>query len=62
MYKIHLYIKDPNEAKYKYLIDKHKKLVLKSKKIQKLFLDIKIVCRMSIKILMSTTQIENINY
>ena len=35
--KIYLYIKDPNEAKYKYLVKNMKKLVLKSMKIQRIF-------------------------
>ena len=41
--KIYLYVQDPNEAKYQYLIKKHKKLVLKSVKIQRQSLNIHII-------------------
>ena len=57
--KIYLYVEDPIEAKYQYFIKNMKKLVLKSSKIQRLLLNIQIICRMSIKILKNTTQIEN---
>ena len=37
-------------------------VLLKNIRIQRLLLNIKIICRMSTKILMSTNQIENIKY
>ena len=55
--KIHLYVIDPNEAKYQYLTEKHKEIfqfVLKSMKIERVLLNIKIISRISIKILKST--------
>ena len=55
--KIHLYVIDPNEAKYQYLIEKHKEIfqfVLKSMKIERLLLNIKIISKISIKILKRT--------
>ena len=57
--KIYLYVEDPIETKYQYFIKNMKKLVLKSSKIQILLLNIQIICRMSIKILKNTAQIEN---
>ena len=58
--KTYLFVKDPYEAKYQYLIYKMKKMVLKIWKIQRLLLNIQIICRIFIKILMSTTQAENV--
>ena len=44
------------------LLKNMKKLALKSTKMQRLLLNIQIICKMSIKILKSTTQIENVKY
>ena len=52
--KMHFNIKDPNEAKYQYL--------MRSMKIQRLLWNIQIICWMSIKILKRTIQIENVKY
>ena len=57
-----LYVKDPNEVKYQYLIKNIKKAVLKSMTIKKLLSYIQIISRMSIKILKSRTKIGNIKY
>ena len=58
--KIYLYVKDQDEVKYQYKISKilsenMNKLVVKSVKIQRLLLNIQIICRMSIKIRKITT-------
>ena len=44
------------------LLNNIKILVLKSMKIQRLLLNIQIICKMSIKILTSTALVENVKY
>ena len=56
IYKIYFYVKDPYEAKYQYLIKKVKIILLKIWKIQRLLLNVQIICRIFIEILKSTTQ------
>ena len=46
--EIHLYVKDPYEAKKQYLVKKRQKMVLKIWKIQRFLLNIQIICRMFI--------------
>ena len=59
--KVYLYGKHSGEAKYQYCINKHvKKMFFKIWKTERLILSIKTICRMSIKILKSQTQAENV--
>ena len=60
--KVYLYVKDLNEAKYQYFIKKHENIGLKNLAIQRLSLNVQMILRMSIKILQSTTQVENLMY
>ena len=61
--KVYLYDKDANESKYQYLIKRCLKNGLQNLKDPKrLLLSIQIMCRMSIKILKSTTQAKNVMY
>ena len=57
--KIFLYVKDPNEAKYQYLIKKRENSGLENLNDYLIF-NIQIICRMSIKILKSITQAGNL--
>ena len=57
--KICLYVKDPKEANYQYLIKNAKKVVLNDWKIQRLLLNIEKISRMSIQTLKIKTQKEN---
>ena len=57
-----LYVKDPNEAKYQYLHKKREKNGHENLKNLRLLLNIQIICRMSIRILKSTTKAENVMY
>ena len=54
--KTYLHVKDPNEAKYKYLIEKPENIKLKYCKDPKALFEYSVICRVSIKILMTTTQ------
>ena len=62
--KICLYIKDPNEVKYQYLIKKHEEIGLEECEEDSwaFLLNIQIMCRMSVKLLKGTTHIENVKY
>ena len=59
--KIYLYAKDPYEAKYQYLINKREKVGLDHFEL-KLLLNTRMICKMSIKILMITIREKNIKY
>ena len=55
---MYLYVKDPNEAKYQYLIRKLEHSGLENLGIQRLLFNVQIVCGMSMTILKSTTHID----
>ena len=59
---MYLYAKDPYEVKYHYLIKNAKIMILKISKIQRPLLNIRKICKMLLKILKSTTQVENALY
>ena len=56
--KIHLYAKDPYEAKYQFLKYQAESVLV----IQKLLLSIQMICKMFIKILMNIMSIKKIRY
>ena len=58
--KIHLYAKDPYEAKYQYLINKRESVGILT--ILKLLLSIQMTCKMFTKILMITILIKTRKY
>ena len=58
--KIHLYAKDPYEAKYQYLINKRESVGILT--ILKLLLSIQMTCKMFTKILMITILIKKRKY
>ena len=60
--KIYLYAKDPNEAKYQYLINKCEKVGLDPFKILKLLLNIQMICKMFTKILKIIIQERNVKH
>ena len=61
--KLYLYIMDPNEPKHQYFIKKRKNLVLKTWKIQRLlYAELCRICRISVKLLKSTPQVEKLKY
>ena len=61
--KIYLYAKDPYEAKYQFLFNKHEKVGLKCiVMILKLLLNTRIICKMFIKILKNIIQERNTKY
>ena len=60
--KIYLYVKDPYEPKYEYLINKCKKMDKIISKTLKLILNIQMICKIFINILMNTIQKEKLIY
>ena len=60
--KIYLYVKDPYEDKYQYLINKRKGVGLKHLMILKHLLNIQMICMMFIKILITITSTKKIRY
>ena len=60
--KIYLYAKDPYEAKYQYLINKREKVGLDHLMTIKLLLNIRMIWKMSIKILKVTIREKNVKY
>ena len=60
--KIHLYAKDPNKAKFQFLIKNLKMLEQSILMIRKLLLNIRIIWVIFIKTLKDTIQIRNVKY
>ena len=60
--KFIFYVKDPNEPKYQHLTKNVKTMAFKTLKTQRLFFNIETKCRMSIKILKSTTLAECVKH
>ena len=60
--KIYLYAKDPYEAKYQHLINKHEKVVLDYFNVPKALRNIQMICKMFTKILKNIIQEKNARY
>ena len=60
--KTYLYAKDPYETKYQYLINKRQKVGLNHFDDIKFLLNIRMICKMSTKILKVTIQKRNVKY